>query len=117
MPTLTKILAILLLFFGEAAAIYMESFAAKNYTSFQFFSLFTLKIFLLVILSGGCLVAAYILGYRVFKNIWVVAVSSITAILIIEPILIYLFFRQLPSTGSWIGLVLGAVGFVATLVL
>lgn len=114
---LLKILAITLLFFGEAAAIYMESFAAKNFVSFQLFSIFTLKIVLLIILSGACLVGAYILGYRVFKNIWIVAVSSITAILIIEPILIYLFFRQLPTTGAWVGLVLGAVGFVATMVL
>ena len=112
-----KVLAIALLFFGEATAIYMESFAAKNFVSFQLFSIFTLKIILLIILSGACLVSAYILGYRVFKNIWIVAVSSITAILIIEPILIYLFFRQLPSTGAWVGLVLGAVGFVATMVL
>jgi hypothetical protein len=57
------------------------------------------------------------LGFRAFQNIWIVSVSSITSILIIEPLVSYAFFRQSPTTGAFIGLVFGAIGFAAALFL
>jgi hypothetical protein len=54
-------------------------------------------------------------GYRVFKNIWIVSAISITSILITEPILNYLIFHELPTKGALAGLILGVIGFVLAL--
>jgi hypothetical protein len=61
------------------------------------------------------LIAGYVISYATFKNIWVVSAVSVTSILIVEPALSYLVFRELPGRGAIIGLTLGALGFLATL--
>lgn len=109
-----KILVIFLLFVGETLSIYAEMLAAKSSSAnpsllLQIF----LKTFLVIIVAGGFLIAGYVLGFKVFKNIWVVSVASITSILIMEPILAYTIFNQLPTRGALIGLILGILGFVA----
>ncbi len=71
--------------------------------------------FSIITLAGAFLILGYMLGYSAFKNIWIVSAASITSILIMEPILGFLFFRQMPTTGATIGLILGAVGFITTL--
>jgi len=58
----------------------------------------------------------YMLGFKVFQNIWIVTVISLMGILIVEPMLDYVVFRQLPGRGSVIGLICGLIGFVAVLV-
>lgn len=113
-PTL-KIFAILLLFLGEALAIYAEVATARHYSIEQPFLRAFLKGFLIVIFAGGLLVAGYLLGIKAFKNIWIVSAISITSILMVEPILDYAIFRQLPTSGALIGLILGATGFVFAL--
>jgi len=111
--TLLKILAILLLVTGEALAIYAELIAARNIEVLKspLMQVF-LKTFLLIIIAGGFLIAGYMLGINVFKNIWVVSVASITAIIIVEPILVWLVFKQTPTIGAIIGFILGVVGLV-----
>lgn len=113
-----KILVIILLFIGEALSIYAEIFGAKNFqiASQPFFTIF-LKMFLLITLAGGFLIAGYMLGFNVFKNIWVVSVASITSILIIEPILAWTIFQQVPTKGAIIGFVLGVIGFFTSIFL
>ena len=115
-PLLSKILVIFLIFSGETLAIYAEIFAAKtrSVSSKPFLQIF-LKMFLVIILAGGFLIAGYMLGFSAFKNIWIVSVTSITSILIIEPILAYMIFQQLPTKGAIIGLILGAIGFIITI--
>lgn len=105
-----------MIFGGESLAILAEMLAARAYTNQPFVQAF-LKVFLMMIVGGGFLVAGYILGFRLFQNIWVVSVVSITSILIMEPLLIYLVFNQAPTRGGLIGFVLGALGFVAALFL
>ena len=53
-------------------------------------------------------------GLKAFDNIWVVTAISVTSILIIEPIIAYSIFRTLPTGGVLVGMILGALGFVAT---
>lgn len=114
--TLLKILVIILIFAGEALAIYTEMMAAKNSSlasqpTFQIF----LKMFIMMTVAGVFLIAGYTLGINAFKNIWIISVTSITSILLIEPLLAWLFFHQAPSPGAIIGFSLGAIGlFIAT---
>ena len=111
-----SIIVILLIFLGEGLSIYAELIAAKNnsLSSSPPYLLF-LKMFLVITLAGGILIAGYMLGFLTFKNIWVVSVTSLVAILILEPFLSYYIFQQWPTKGAFIGLILGILGFIATL--
>lgn len=103
---------------GESIAIYSEMIAAKtNFSSPQTFLHIFLKMFVIIIIAGGFLIAGYMLGFSAFNDIWIVSVASITSILIMEPILAYTIFRQIPTKGAIIGLVFGFLGFVSALFL
>ena len=104
-----KLIVLVLLFFGEALAIYAEMLGAKYVISQSFLQIF-LKMFALIAVAGGLLIAGYMLGFKAFKNIWVVAVASITSILIIEPILAWTMFHQVPTKGAVSGFILGVIG-------
>lgn len=110
-----KILTILLLYFGEALSVYSEMIAAKSHSAatHPFMTIFS-KAFIMITCAGAFLIAGYMLGYKSYKNIWVVSAMSITSILIMEPLLCYTILKQLPTRGALIGLILGAAGFIAT---
>jgi len=61
------------------------------------------------------LIEGYMLGYTAFRNIWIVSAISITSILIVEPLLAYDLFQQLPTKGALVGFVAGIIGFAAAL--
>lgn len=82
-------------------------------------SLFEPKnLFLFAMVFSGCtlLLVAYTVGYQAAKNIWVVTAASVGSILVVEPVLAWIFFHQLPERGALAGLVLGAAGLIATTV-
>ena len=108
-----KLLAIILIFVGEAVAILAEMIAARQYGNNRPLLQLFLKMFLMFAVGGGFLVAGYMLGYKSFQNIWTVSVISITSILVIEPVLAYAVFQQLPTRGALIGLIFGVLGFTA----
>ncbi len=109
--TYSKILVLILILMGEALSIYAEMVGARNHSiSSQPFLQIFLKMFLLIVLAGGFLIAGYMLGFNVFKNIWIVSVASITSILIVEPILAWIIFHQVPTLGGILGFILGAIG-------
>ena len=112
----SKILVIILLVIGEALSIYAEKISARTHqiTSEPFLQIF-IKMFLLITIAGGFLIAGYMLGFSAFKNIWTVSVTSITSILIVEPILAWTIFRQTPTTGALIGFILGTIGLFLTI--
>ncbi len=112
----SKILVLVLIFLGEILAIYAEMVGAKtnHLTSQPFWQTF-LKMFLLITLAGGILIAGYMLGINAFKNIWVVSVVSITSILLVEPILAWTIFHQVPTIGAVLGFILGATGLFLSL--
>ena len=111
-------LSIVLIFLGEALAIYAEVAGAYGHTA-NGQSLMTafMRMFPIMTVAGVCLVLGYILGARTFSNIWIVGVISITSILLLEPVLSYGIFRQLPTMGAGIGFALGAVGLLLALFL
>ena len=115
--TFFKIMAVLLIILGEALAIYSEMVAARsvNLSKNALLSVF-LKMFLVMAVAGGLLLLGYILGFGAFKNIWIVSVASIMAILVVEPILAWTMFKQFPNLGSIIGLALGILGFIVAMI-
>jgi hypothetical protein len=116
MAIYSKILVLILIFAGEALSIYAEMIGAKtNYVASQPVLQIFLKMFLLIILAGGFLIIGYALGFAAFKNIWVVSVTSITSILIVEPLLAWTIFQQVPSAGAGIGFVLGVIGLFVSI--
>ena len=98
--------------------VYAEMIAARTHSLEQnsFWTIF-IKATGIMIIASTLLIAGYMHGFRGFKNIWIVSALSITLILIMEPLIGYLVFQQLPTRGAIYGLVLGALGFVATFVL
>jgi hypothetical protein len=107
-----KIIPILLLFIGESLAIYSEIIATKNINTFM--STF-LKMSGVMTLAGLLLVAGYMLGLKYWQNIWIVSVVSIASIIIMEPIIIYSLFHELPAKGALIGFILGVLGLLSVL--
>lgn len=112
----SKIIALTLIFLGDALSIYAEIIGARGSSavsqpSAQLF----MKMFLLIALGGGFLVAGYMLGATVFRNIWVLAVASITAILIVEPLIIWMIFHQAPTAGAAAGFTLGILGLILSI--
>src|SRR5579859_5170058 len=107
-----KVIPILLLFFGESLAIYSEIIAARNINNF--FSTFW-KMCGLMFLAVIFLIASYMLGMKYLQNIWVIGAISIASIVIVEPLLTYLVFHELPSRGALIGLILGVLAILSAL--
>ena len=93
---------ILALFFGETLAILGELLAAKEHpwTGLA-----------LGAIGWPLLVWSYYTGYKA-GGIWQITATSVGAILIAEPILILLMFREAPGRHALIGCLLGAVGIV-----
>lgn len=110
-----KLVVVVLLFLGEALSVYSEMIGAKAHSdALTAYPQIFIKSFLLITMAGALLITGYMLGYKSFKNIWIVSVMSITSILIMEPVIAYIILKQLPTKGATIGLILGAMGFIAT---
>lgn len=111
-----RILVIVLIFIGEALSIYAELLGAQKHNlGDQALMPIFWKMFLVIALAGAFLILGYILGFGAFKNIWIVSVVSLTAILVTEPFISYALFHQLPTRGAWIGLACGLVGSVCAM--
>jgi|SRR3989344_6224917 len=111
-----KITVIAIIFVAEALYIFSEILSAKYYSDPEsnFFQILG-KILIITIIGSVLILTGYMLGFRTFKNIWIVSVISITSILIVEPILAFAIFKQMPTKGAFLGLVFGAIGFAFTL--
>lgn len=96
---------------GILAEVYIARAAALNASLYLPFAM----AFAAIAASGIMLVAGYMMGIRLLRNIWVVSVVSITSILIVEPIADYAIFLQLPTLGALIGFVLAAAGLLVNL--
>ena len=102
-----KIFVILMMALGEAICIYAEIDIAKNKRIFLDFWIITL--------AGVPLLIAYYFGQKAFNSMWPVMAASLTSVLLIEPLVIWLMFRDLPSKLSIVSMVLGTTGLIITL--
>ncbi|WFU54847.1 hypothetical protein QA639_35640 [Bradyrhizobium pachyrhizi] len=110
---MSKIVAVGAIFLGEALSIIAELVASKQFEKAGANLTTLLPMFLLIMIGGVLLVYGYALGYMHLKNIWIIVAISVGAILVVEPILALLLFREVPTIGSLIGLALGAPGTLA----
>lgn len=111
-----KIIACALLIFGEVITIYAEIAGARAMSKIQtVMSLEVITMALILMFGSLLLFSGYCLGVVAFKGIWTVTVLSVTTILIIEPLLSYYLFREVPSIGASIGLVCGGIGMTVAL--
>jgi len=107
-----KLIPIFLLLTGESIAIYSEVIAAKNINNFvQTFW----KMFGIMAIAGLFLIGGYMLGMKYLQNIWVVSAISIATIVIVEPLVTYVIFHELPSRGALIGLILATLAILSAL--
>lgn len=69
-----------------------------------------------VMFIAGCfLLGGYWLAHKYMESLWPIYIATITAILILEPIIIYYVTGETPSLGARIGFVLGVAGCAAAL--
>ncbi|MGY3238077.1 hypothetical protein ACVWZ4_001265 [Bradyrhizobium sp. USDA 4472] len=112
-----KIVAVAAIFLGEALSILAELIASRQFGKTGGHMAMLWPMFLLASFAGILLVFGYALGYMHLKNIWIIVAISVGAILVLEPILTLLLFRDVPTVGSLIGLLLGAFGALAAIFL
>lgn len=104
---LMQILALLVVFLGEFLAITSEIFFSKGRYLYG-------MIFLMFI-AGCLLLGGYWLANKYMESLWPIYIVSITAILILEPLIIYYITGESPGLGARIGFVLGVLGCFAAL--
>lgn len=110
------ILAGLALFFGEALIIGTEMWAAKFFNPARPWDVVGPA--LAVSMAGvALLVYGYTFGYQAFKNIWIVTALSIASILVVEPVVAWFLFREVPTTGAMIALILGIIGIAVAVLI
>ncbi|RXH03380.1 hypothetical protein [Bradyrhizobium vignae] len=111
-----KIAAVTAIFLGEALSILAELIASRQFGKTGGDWAMLLPMFVLISFGGILLVFGYALSYM-YLNIWIIVAISVGAILVAEPVLTVLLFTDVPTTGSLIGLVLGAFGVLAAILL
>lgn len=107
-----KFLIILFLFIGESLYLCSEMFVAKGALDGSSKITTLGPAILMVVVGGFIFLASVYFGMRLFKDVWIIAVMSVAAIVIMEPVLVWLFFNQLPTTKTAIGFLLGVAGLV-----
>lgn len=90
------------IFLGECLAILGELQAAKDRLALGT---------VLALVGVPLLLYGYWLGVRT-GTVWKVTAVSVGSILIAEPVLVWLVFREAPSRGELAGCLLGAAGMV-----
>lgn len=103
--TMYQIMSVALVIVGEFCAILAEIFYSRGKNFYTMAALMTV--------AGIFLLLWYGLGYKHLKSLWIIYVVSITAILILEPIIIYMVTGESASLGTKIWFACGVVGFLA----
>ncbi len=113
-----RILAILFIFIGEVFSIGAQLAASKRVVhGAEGASAYLWWMYLIGALGGVLIVAGYVYAYMYFKNIWIVTAISIGSIVLFEPLLALILFKEVPTMGALIGIVLGVLGILSALML
>ncbi len=108
------VLTLGILIIAEGLNVLAEMFAAQLPGVASLFERQNLYLFGMVFVGCSLLLVGYSMGYSAAKNIWAVTAMSIGGILVVEPILAWTFFHQVPEKGAIVGLLLGVTGLIAT---
>lgn len=110
-----QILTALALFFGEAIIIGAELWAARTFSTSAHQWWLIAGAFCLSLIGIVLLVYGYTWGYQAFKNIWIIVALSVASILIVEPVVAWILFHEIPTKGAFLGFVFGVVGTLVTI--
>lgn len=110
-----KILTLLMIMTGESLMILAQVFGAKaSSAGTQLGQILKLNNWYSWASIGGVFIvlAGYLYGIKIFNNIWLVTMTSWTALVIAEIILARLVFKTVPEGTVLIGFTLVLIGFV-----
>ncbi len=110
-----KLLVIALIGIGESQMIIAQMYGARAsmLTGNYWIALQPKQWYFWVTITGALtILVGYLYGITVFKNIWLVAITSWTAIVIVEVFMSWLVFNTVPSGTVLVGFVLVLVGFI-----
>jgi drug/metabolite transporter (DMT)-like permease len=113
---MNQTLTALALFFGESLIIGAEMWASRFFNPAKPWDVI-LPAIVMSIVAVCLLVYGYIFGYQAFKNIWIVTAISIVGILVVEPLVAWLLFREMPTTGAFIALIFGVIGIITSILI
>jgi hypothetical protein len=109
---MSPILPALAIFFGESLVIASELWTARYHGT----AAGNVPAAIAASVAGALLlVLGYTLGYRALGNIWLVTALSLSSILVVEPTISWLLFREVPTLGAAVALALGVAGMAVAL--
>ena len=111
-----KLLTAVLIFGGELLGIFLEIFFAgkfRNNGSFREITKYLLLSIPFFVVSFLLLLTGYIYGVRYYQKIWVITILSWSSIVLVEPVLNYFIFKEVPSGNT---LIAGILAFSAILI-
>lgn len=111
-----KIVGPLMIVLGEILAIYAQVTAASLLSSPSAGDVDLWRKIVCGAFGGVLLVLGYVVSYRGFGSIWTVSAISVCMVLVVEPLMAWGVFREVPWGGSVAGLVLGTAGMIASMV-
>jgi len=109
-----KLLVLILIASGETGIIVAQIFGAKKSLMGASFweAIKPNQWYMWLSILGTLLILiGYFYGITIFKNIWLVTITSWTALVIAEVGLSWLVFRTIPQGSVLLGLILVLVGF------
>lgn len=112
---LLKIIFILLVFLGESFYLYAEVYTANNAFKRGFSSKDYVKSLVIALIGAIIFLGSIYFGFSVFRDVWLLAIISICAIVIVQPILIYLFFGSLPKNLTLLSFILAIIALIFSL--
>ncbi|MGJ8523727.1 hypothetical protein R84981_002440 [Carnimonas sp. R-84981] len=72
---------------------------------------------LVMSIAGAFLLLAFMYGYLNYESIWVVNVVSTSMVIIIEPVIAYCIYKNLPGRSTCKGLALAFIGLMVAITL
>jgi flagellar biosynthesis protein FliP len=112
-----KILTLLIIALGESLMIAAQVYGSKAVSSgVNFWDVFKPSnwYFWVSIVGVFTVLIGYFYGIKVFNNIWLVTLTSWTALVVAEIILAQMVFKTIPEGNVLIGFVLVLIGFIVS---
>lgn len=106
------------IFGGEFIGVFLEIFLANKFRASGSFPHIFKNLLLLIplfIISFFLLLLGYIYGFRAYQRIWVITIVSWSSIVLVEPVLNYFLFHELPSGNTLLAAILALAAIVVSI--
>ena len=98
-----ELIGCVLIMCGEAIAIFSQAYISRFGISWSTLWAACLGIFV----AGVMLLAGYRITYTAVKSIWTVSIFSLSSIAVLEPMIMWFMFKEVPSWRHVVGFILG----------